>query len=182
MTSPDNRRLIMSAEDIDRTLHRMVSQIWEKSAGKNLALVGIRSRGATLAHRLKPLLEEMTGQDIPIGVLDIGMYRDDIGLSEKAPAIRSTDIPFDVEGKDIVLIDDVIFTGRTIRAALNALIDLGRPDRVKLLVLIDRGHRELPIQADFVGQEVKTYAKQKVTVCLQEEDGADAVYIVSNDE
>ncbi|RJP27230.1 MAG: bifunctional pyr operon transcriptional regulator/uracil phosphoribosyltransferase PyrR [Candidatus Omnitrophota bacterium] len=181
MTETVNRRLIMSAEDIERTLRRMASQICEKCAGKNLALVGVRSRGATLAQRLKPLIQDMTREEIPVGVLDTGLYRDDIGTTAVAPEIRSTDILFDVEGKDIVLIDDVIYTGRTIRAALNALIDLGRPDRVTLLVLIDRGHRELPIQPDFIGQEVKTYTRQKVAVCLKEEDGIDAVYIVENE-
>ena len=112
--------------------------------------------------------------------MDIGLYRDDIGLSPVAPEVRSTDIAFDVEGKNIVLVDDVLFTGRTIRAALNALIDLGRPSQVQLLVLIDRGHRELPIQADFTGKEITTYTKENVIVNLQEDDGEEGVYTVLN--
>lgn len=172
-----NRRLIMTSEDISRTLQRMAHQIWESSSGRNLVLVGIRRHGATLVRRLKPLLDQISGQDIPIGILDIGMYRDDIGISTITPDVRSTEIQFDVEDKDIVLVDDVLFTGRTVRAALNALIDLGRPSRVQLLVLIDRGHRELPIQATYIGKEINTYFNERVIVLLREEDNEDAVYI-----
>jgi pyrimidine operon attenuation protein/uracil phosphoribosyltransferase len=146
----------MTPEDIARSIQRMAHQIWEQNVGKKLALVGIRSRGATLARRIKPLIETMSGKEIPLGVLDISLYRDDIGLTPLAPQVRSTDILFDVEGLDIVLVDDVLYTGRTVRAALNALMDLGRPNRVELMVLIDReGLRELPIQADFAGKKLK---------------------------
>ncbi|MBI1388180.1 MAG: bifunctional pyr operon transcriptional regulator/uracil phosphoribosyltransferase PyrR [bacterium] len=172
-------RRILSADDIQRTLQRMAHQIWERSANSDLALVGVRSRGVTLAERLRPLIEGMACKNVPVGVLDIGLYRDDIGLGSPAPPVRSTEIDFDVSGKDIVLIDDVLFTGRTVRAALNALIDLGRPARVQLLVLIDRGHRELPIQADYVGETVKTYADESIVVHLREDDQADGVFIVN---
>lgn len=169
----------MTPEDISRSIQRMAHQIWENNASGNLALVGLRSRGVTLAKRLKPLIESMTGEEIPLGILDIALYRDDIGLTTATPQVRSTDILFDVEGKDIILVDDVLFTGRTTRAALNALIDLGRPDRVELLVLIDReGLRELPIQANYIGKALKTYSTETVLVHLQEDDGEDSVTIV----
>ncbi len=180
MTDREKRRLVMTSEDVSRTIQRMAHQIWERNAGADLAVVGIRSRGATLAHRLQPLIQQIAGKEILAGDLDIGLYRDDIGLSPVAPEVRSTDIAFDVEGKNIVLVDDVLFTGRTIRAALNALIDLGRPSQVQLLVLIDRGHRELPIQADFTGKEITTYTKENVIVNLQEDDGEEGVYTVLN--
>src|SRR5690606_26554989 len=122
------------------------------------------------------------GRDIPLGILDIALYRDDIGMTDIAPEVRSTDIPFDVHNKDIVLIDDLLYTGRTTRTALNALMDLGRPRQVQLLVLIDRGHRELPIQADFTGKELTTYANEQVTVRLREVDREDGVYIEIPDE
>jgi len=181
MSDKENQRLLLTAEDLERTIGRMAHQIWERNAGGNLALVGIRSRGGTLAQRIKPRLEAMSGQEILVGVLDIGLYRDDIGKNSFTPQVRSTDIPFDVENKDIVLVDDVLFTGRTVRSALNALMDLGRPNRVQLLILVDRGHRELPIQADFVGVEVKTYANEMVRVCMKEDDGEDGVYILRNE-
>ena len=180
MSDGQNRRMVMSDEDLNRTLHRISHQIWEQSKAENLALVGILNRGVTIARRIKGILDQLSPNSIPIGELDIGFYRDDIGLNNFAQPIRSTNIPFDVEGKDIVLVDDVIYTGRTVRAALNALMDLGRPSRVRLLSLIDRGHRELPIQPDYVGQQIKTFEKEMVRVCLREEDGTDGVYIDLN--
>lgn len=182
MTDIGNRRLVMTSEDLSRTIQRMAHQVWERNAGADLALVGIRKRGATIAHRLRPLIQEIAGKKIPTGVLDIGLYRDDIGLTPVAPEVRSTDIPFDVERKTIVLVDDVLFTGRTIRAALNALMDLGRPASVQLLVLIDRGHRELPIQADFTGKEITTYFKENVIVHFQEDDDEEGIYTVVEHE
>lgn len=170
-------RLLMQDEDINRTMQRMAHQVWERNAGGDLVLVGIHSRGVTLAQRIQHIIKKIIGQDVPMGELDIGLYRDDVGMNPVAPEVRSTEIPFDVEDKNIVLVDDVLFTGRTVRAALNALMDLGRPKRVQLLVLVDRGHRELPIQADFVGKEVKTYSSETVSVHLQEEDGKDEVII-----
>ncbi len=172
-----NLRQIMNADDIDRTLQRIAHQIWERSAKRHVALVGIRSRGATLATRLRPFVEGLAHEEIPLGLLDIGLYRDDIGRNSPAPPVRSTEISFDIEQKDVILIDDVLYTGRTVRSALNALMDLGRPSRVQLLVLVDRGGRELPIQADYVGKAVKTYENDHVVVKLKEEDGEDAVFV-----
>ena len=156
------RRLVLTPEDIERVLQRMAHQIYEYNARGDLALVGILKRGDTLARRLKPKIDQLYGRDIPLGILDIALYRDDIGMTDIAPEVRSTDIPFDVHNKDIVLIDDVLYTGRTIRSALNALMDWETGS--VLLVLIDRGHRELPIQADFTGKELTTYANEQVTV------------------
>jgi len=172
-------RMIMSAEDIEYTLRTLANQIWDQIGSDKLALVGIRRRGATLAKRLQPFIGERSGYQIPLGILDIGLYRDDIGMGEVAPEVRSTEINFDLEDKDIVLVDDVLYTGRTIRAALNALMDMGRPAHVKLLVLIDRGHRELPIQADFVGQTLKTQKTETVSVLLREDDREECVQISS---
>ncbi|MBD3266885.1 bifunctional pyr operon transcriptional regulator/uracil phosphoribosyltransferase PyrR [bacterium] len=180
MNEDKHRRLIMTEDDITRTLHRMAHQVWEKSKADNLVLVGILKHGVPLARRIKSIIDQVSGKDIPLGTLDIGLYRDDIGRSNIAQPLRSTEIPFDVEGKDVVLVDDVIYTGRTVRSALNALIDLGRPSRVQLLALIDRGHRELPIQADFIGQQIKTYEKETVQVFLREEDGMEGVFIDLN--
>lgn len=174
----DNRRLLLNSEDITRSFRRMAHQIWEEIGSDDLALVGIRKRGVTIAKRLLPILNNISGQDIPLGILDIGLYRDDIGFNQIAPEVRSTEIDFDIEGKDIVLIDDVLYTGRTIRAALNALMDLGRPKKVKLLVLVDRGHRELPIQADYVGKSISTYSAETVSVLLQEDDNEEGVYLI----
>jgi len=180
MNTLNDPRLIMTEEDIARTIQRMAHQIWERNAGGDLVLVGIRSRGVTLARRIQEAISRIAGREIPIGELDIGLYRDDINLAPAPPNVRSTEIPFDVEGKDVVLMDDVLFTGRTVRAALNALMDLGRPNQVQLLVLIDRGHRELPIQPDYVGKEIKTYHNEIVAVRMKEEDGKDEVVIGFN--
>jgi pyrimidine operon attenuation protein / uracil phosphoribosyltransferase len=179
MPETKRHRLIMNAEDISRTIQRMAYQLWERDAGEKLGLVGIRSRGATLAKRLKSILESTAGCEIPFGILDIALYRDDIGFNAVAPEVRSTEIPFDIEGMKIILVDDVLYTGRTVRAALNALMDLGRPDSVELLTLIDReGLRELPIQSDFAGKEVTTYARETVVVHLEEDDGKDDVITI----
>lgn len=178
MSEPHGRRQIMTRDDLSRTLHRMAHQMWETNAGSPLAMVGIHSRGVILAERLRGMLEEIAGEHVPLGELDIGLYRDDIGLTGAAPQLRSTEIPFDVDGRSIVLVDDVLFTGRTVRAALNALMDLGRPRRVQLAVLLDRGHRELPIQADFSGCSIKTLLDEEVRVALEDVDGEEGVYIV----
>lgn len=182
MNANNQEREILTAQDIHRVMQRMAHQIWEKDFSGDLALIGIRKRGATLAARLRPMIEAIAEHEIHFGVLDIGLYRDDIGRTAQIPELRSTDIPFDIEGKDIVLIDDVLFTGRTVRAALNALMDLGRPRRVQLLVLIDRGHRELPIQPDFVGEKIPAYMDEKIQLRLQEEDGRDGVFVVPSQE
>ena len=144
-------------------------------------LVGIRTRGAPLARRLADRIEEFEGSRVPVGVLDIGLYRDDLA-SHSRPMVRSSEMPVDIDGRNVVLVDDVIFTGRTIRAALDALTDLGRPRLVQLAVLLDRGHRELPIRADYVGKNVPTALKEKVKVRLEEMDGRDEVALVSGEE
>ena len=170
---------ILDAETIDRTLSRIAHEILEKNREPEiLALVGIRTRGVPLAHRLAAKLREIEHAEVPVGTLDINLYRDDLGLTHDRPVLGRTEIPFRIEGTCIVLVDDVLFTGRTIRAALDGLIDLGRPRAIRLAVLVDRGHRELPIRADYVGKNVPTSLNEAVEVHLREVDGEDAVLIV----
>ncbi len=167
---------IMDAQALALALDRLAMQVLEKhSDDEALMLVGIERRGADLARRLASLLERKYGRCVPLGTLDINLYRDDWTSLAGKPVIGQSDIPESVDEKNIVLIDDVLFSGRTVRAALNALLDYGRPHRVELLVLIDRGHRELPIQADFVGKEVETRRDEQIDVSLAERDGEDAV-------
>jgi len=170
---------IMDADDIRRAITRIGHEIVEKNHGAdNLALVGILTRGAPLADRLAKLLQEIEGVEVPVGRLDIGLYRDDYGTHPTGRiAPYPTAIPFDVTGKRIVLVDEVLFTGRTVRAALSALLDLGRPASIQLAVLLDRGHRELPIRPDFVGKNVPSSRQEYVRVCLREVDGDDRVLI-----
>lgn len=169
----------MDAAALSRALTRMAHEIIEANRGvTGLALVGIRTRGVPLARRLQQAIERIEGQQVPVGVLDITLYRDDLTTIAQQPVVRSTQIPFSVDGKNIVLVDDVLYTGRTVRAALDALIDLGRPARIQLAVLIDRGHRELPIRADFVGKNVPTARAEMVQVRLTETDGEDRVVLV----
>ncbi|HZI95420.1 MAG TPA: bifunctional pyr operon transcriptional regulator/uracil phosphoribosyltransferase PyrR [Patescibacteria group bacterium] len=171
---------VMDEATMDRTLTRMAHEILEKHKGiEKVALVGIRSRGVPLAQRLGAKVRAIEGREIPVGVLDINLYRDDLTAIADHPVLRKTEIPFKIEGMKIVLVDDVLFTGRTIRAALDALIDLGRPRLIQLAVLVDRGHRELPIRADYVGKNVPTSLGQEIRVSLKEFDGRDAVEIVS---
>lgn len=173
-----NGKEIMAAADIARTLDRLACQILEQiSDHDSIALVGIQRRGADLAARLCKLLSSRTKLSTPCGELDINLYRDDWTTTNATPNINATRIDFSVEGKTIILIDDVLFTGRTIRCALEAILDFGRPRAVKLLVLVDRGHRELPIQADFVGKTVTTEHDRQVNVFLLERDGLDQVVI-----
>ncbi len=168
---------IMDAEAIRRALTRIAHEIVEANKGVDgLALVGIQSRGIPLARRLADRIAAIEGRRVPVGELDITLYRDDLGTSAN-PRVRRTEIPFDVGGKTIVLVDDVLYTGRTVRAALDALMDLGRPQRIQLAVLIDRGHRELPIRADYVGKNVPTSRQESVQVYLAETDGEDRVVI-----
>jgi len=172
--------LLMDEATMDRALTRMAHEILEKHKGiENLALVGIRSRGVPLARRLAVKIRAIEGHDIPVGILDINLYRDDLTTIAEHPVLRKTEIPFKVGGMKVVLVDDVLFTGRTIRAALDALIDLGRPRLIQLAVLVDRGHRELPIRADYVGKNVPTSLDQLVRVSLTESDGRDAVEILA---
>jgi pyrimidine operon attenuation protein/uracil phosphoribosyltransferase len=170
---------LMSASEIDRTLVRLAHEILEKTKDLDLlAFIGIRRRGVPLAQRLAAKIESLENRKVPVGILDINLYRDDLSTVDIKPVVSSTDLPFSVEGKDIILMDDVLYTGRTIRAALDALFDHGRPARVQLLVLIDRGHRELPIEAKFVGRNVQTSDIEIIEVKFQEIDGTEKVLLV----
>ena len=169
---------LLEKDEMARVLERLASQILERHAAcQEVMLVGIERRGADLARRLAALLQTRLGHAVPLGTLDINLYRDDWTSSTATPNINATRIDFSVEDKTIILIDDVLFTGRTIRCALEAILDFGRPRCVKLLVLVDRGHRELPIQADFVGKTVATERGQQVNVFLHERDGLDQVVL-----
>ncbi len=171
--------VLMDDRSLHRTLSRLAHQIVESNRGaENLVFVGILTRGAQLAERLIEKIDSFEGRRLPLGMLDITFYRDDMLRSLKKPRVQATNIPFDIDGKVVMLVDDVLYTGRTIRAALDALMDFGRPARIQLAVLIDRGHRELPIKADFIGQEVKTTAGEEVRVKLKNLDGEDGVYLV----
>ena len=170
---------LMSASEIDRTLVRLAHEILEKTKNLDLlAFIGIRRRGVPLAQRLGAKIENLEDRKIPVGILDINLYRDDLSTVDIKPVVSATEIPFSVEGKDIILMDDVLYTGRTIRAALDALFDHGRPARVRLLVLIDRGHRELPIEAKFIGRTVQTTDIEIIEVKFQEIDGMEKVLLV----
>jgi pyrimidine operon attenuation protein / uracil phosphoribosyltransferase len=171
-------RRIMTAEEIRRATVRISHEIVEKQAGtQGLALVGIQRRGVPLARRIAAAIAEHEGVELPVGALDITFYRDDLSLVAQQPIVKGTDIPFDLNGRTVVLVDDVLFTGRTIRAAMDALIDFGRPQAIRLAVLVDRGHRELPIRADHVGKNVPTSREESVQVSLEETDGEDGVEI-----
>jgi pyrimidine operon attenuation protein/uracil phosphoribosyltransferase len=167
---------VLDADDVRRALTRIAHEILERDKGADaLVLVGIANRGDDLARRLATEIERIEGAPVPVGVLDITFYRDDIGLRAEAPEVHETRIDVDITGRTVVLVDDVLFTGRTIRAAMDALTDFGRPARIRLAVLVDRGHRELPIRADFVGKNVPTSRGDDVRVLVQELDGDDAV-------
>jgi pyrimidine operon attenuation protein/uracil phosphoribosyltransferase len=169
--------VVMDAERVSRTIARIAHEVAERTtAGAGLAVVGVRTRGAPLAQRIARKLAEITGEAAPTGALDITLYRDDLMRAPMAkPIVRRTEIPFSIDGRPILLVDDVLYTGRTIRAALDALVDLGRPTAIQLAVLVDRGHRELPIRADYVGKNLPTSASQSVQVRLVETDGRDEV-------
>jgi pyrimidine operon attenuation protein/uracil phosphoribosyltransferase len=176
-------RVVMDAEAVDRALTRMAHEILERNKGTGtLALVGIRSRGVFLAHRIQEKVHSIESTEVPAGIIDITLYRDDLSRSVQQPHVRGTTIAFPIDDKAVVLVDDVLFTGRTIRAALDALMDFGRPRSVQLAVLVDRGHRELPIRADFVGKNVPTALNEAVQVHLHESDGRDEVLIGSDGE
>ncbi|MFQ5898813.1 MAG: bifunctional pyr operon transcriptional regulator/uracil phosphoribosyltransferase PyrR [Candidatus Methylomirabilia bacterium] len=169
---------VLDKQGIERALTRIAHQILEKTRGtEELALVGIRTRGVSLAHRIAEKILTIEGAAPPVGALDITLYRDDLGLLAEQPVVKATEIPFSIKGKTVVLVDDVLFTGRTIRAALDALIDLGRPRMIQLAVLVDRGHRELPIRPDYVGKNFPTSHREEVAVLLQEHDSGDRVVI-----
>jgi pyrimidine operon attenuation protein/uracil phosphoribosyltransferase len=169
---------VMDEADVRRALTRISHEILERDRGiEGVVLVGIADRGDDLARRIAAEVERIEGAAVPVGVLDITFYRDDIGLTTEAPEVHETRIPFDVSGKTVVLVDDVLYTGRTIRAAMDALMDLGRPRKIQLAVLVDRGHRELPIRADYVGKNVPTSRADDVRVQIRELDGQDAVVV-----
>ena len=173
-------RAVMEAQEIMRALSRVAHEIIEKNRGvKDLALVGIRTGGVHLAKRLAVRLKEIEGQDLPVGELDITLYRDDLNSRKGHPTLRKTEIPFDITDLKIILVDDVLFTGRTIRAAMDGLIDLGRPSEIQLAVLVDRGHRQLPIKATYVGKNLPTALNEQVEVFLEEAGEPDRVVIIS---
>ena len=173
--------IVFNEKDISRALTRISHEILEKNKGaSNLAIVGIRTRGVTLAERVRKKINEIEGIEINFGVLDITLYRDDLASGKQNPVIEKTNISFPLVGKQVVLIDDVLFTGRTIRAAIDALIDFGRPASVQLGVLIDRGHRELPIRPDYVGKNIPTSKTNRVQVLMREDDGMDEVRVIDS--
>ena len=173
-----NIKLVHNQDDIEKSVRRIAHEILEKNReGKDLVLIGIRKRGVTLAKRLSLTIKEIGGIEVPIGALDINLYRDDLSEIAAQPIVRKTEVPYTVKGKRVILVDDVLYTGRTIRAALDAIIDLGRPCSIQLAVLLDRGHRELPIRADYVGKNIPTSRGELVEVRLMEDDGIDEVII-----
>ncbi len=173
------KSVIVDAQGFERTLTRLAHEIIERNRGtKDLALIGMQTRGVFLATRLAKLIEQIEGGKIPLGTLDVTLYRDDFRTRLKQPKVQVTDIPFDIYNINLVLIDDVLYTGRTVRAAMDALMDLNRPHRIQLAVLVDRGHREMPIRPDFVGKNVPTSINEEVRVRMQEIDGEDAVLLV----
>ncbi|MBV9082137.1 MAG: bifunctional pyr operon transcriptional regulator/uracil phosphoribosyltransferase PyrR [Acidobacteriaceae bacterium] len=179
MLTVREKKQLMSASEIDRTLVRLAHEILEKTSDLDrLAFVGIKRRGVPLAERLAAKIQSLEGLKIPVGILDINLYRDDLSTVSERPVVHARQIGFSVVGKDIVLMDDVLYTGRTIRSALDALFDHGRPARVQLLVLIDRGHRELPIEARYIGRMVQTSQNEIIEVKFQEVDGAEKVLLI----
>jgi pyrimidine operon attenuation protein/uracil phosphoribosyltransferase len=173
---------VMEPDDLRRAVTRIAHEILERNGGTdNLAIIGIQTRGSHLAHRIASVISEIEHTEVPVGVLDITLYRDDLQTVAEQPVVSESDIPFDVQGKTIILVDDVLYTGRTVRAALDEIIDFGRPKSVQLAVMIDRGHRELPIRADYVGKNVPTSGSEIVAVSLLEKDGVDEVLIQSTE-
>ena len=178
MTEKKSPKIVMDSNGIERCLTRIAYEILEKNKGMdNLVLVGIRTGGIYLAERLQKKISAIEGREIPLGILDITLYRDDIAKSKKKAPLGKTNIPFDLTEKKVILVDDVLFTGRTIRAAMDALIDFGRPKMIQLAVLIDRGHRELPIRADYVGKNLPSSLWEAVSVNFLEKNGRDEVVI-----
>jgi pyrimidine operon attenuation protein/uracil phosphoribosyltransferase len=176
-----SERTLLSAEDMQRALVRVAHEIVERNKGaKDLVLVGMQTRGVPLARRLATTIQGLEGINVPVGSLDISLYRDDLSSLSLKPTVHRTDIPVDVTDKQIILVDDVFYTGRSIRAAMDALIDLGRPQSIQLAVLVDRGHRELPIRADYVGKNIPTSKNEEIKVDIKEVDGEDKVIIVSS--
>jgi pyrimidine operon attenuation protein/uracil phosphoribosyltransferase len=174
-----DEKVVLDREDISRTLVRIAHEIVERTGGEPIAVVGIHRRGAVLAARIRDLVSELVGDEVPLGDIDISFYRDDVGLRSPSeqPVVHASHIEFPIDGLTVVLVDDVLFTGRTVRAAVEALFDYGRPRRVQLAVLTDRGHRELPIRPDYVGKNLPTARTERVNVRVEELDGLDEVAI-----
>ena len=176
-------KIIMTSDDIRRSLARIAHEIIERNrTAEDLIVVGMHTRGVPLARRLAADMENIDARKIPVGALDIYPYRDDLGSSSPQPTVQRTTVPVDINGKSVVLVDDVLFTGRSIRAAMDAIIDLGRPRSVQLAVLVDRGHRELPIRADYVGKNIPSSRDEEIQVRLVETDGMDGVFIIRNNQ
>lgn len=176
-------RVVVDADGIKRAVMRIAHEIVERNKGtRNLVLIGIRSRGVDIAARLARKIAEIEGAEVPCGIIDITLYRDDLSRSVQQPQVKSTHIPFPIDDRQVVIVDDVLYTGRTVRAALDALMDFGRPQCVQLAVLVDRGHRELPIRADYVGKNLPTAQHETVQVRLAECDGRDEVTLVVEKE
>ena len=176
----DSARVVLDRDDMRRTLVRIAHEIVEQAPDPGrLALLGIHTRGAVLAARLKAQLDALLDADVPLGALDIAFYRDDVATRAGHPVVHATDVPFSLEGRTVIVVDDVLFTGRTVRAAIEALFDYGRPDRVQLAVLADRGHRELPFRPDYVGKNLPTSRDEHVQVLVEELDGEDGVRIAA---
>jgi pyrimidine operon attenuation protein/uracil phosphoribosyltransferase len=182
VTAPKEKAQVLDEAGLDRALTRIAHEIVEQAGGADLALVGIKNRGETLAERIAEKIAGIESKRPAVGALDITLYRDDLGSRAEQPRVRSTEIPFPLKGITVVLVDDVLFTGRTIRAAMDALMDLGRPRVIRLAVLVDRGHRELPIRPDYVGKNLPTSRKESVAVMLREHDGQDRVVIQEPEE
>lgn len=179
----DIKAKLIDETGLQRIITRMAHEILERNKGtKNLILMGMRTRGEYLAKRIYNKIKEIEGIELPLGILDVTLYRDDFRTRLKQPEVSVSNITFDVTEKDIILIDDVLYTGRTVRSALDALMDLGRPRTIQLCVLVDRGHRELPIRADYVGKNIPTSIDEEVKVKMQEHDGEDAVYLIDTKE
>lgn len=177
------KAVIMDETSVERAIIRIAHQIIEKNHGTdNLCIIGIKTRGAPIAARLVRSIKAIENVSVPMGVLDITLYRDDLSQRQDEPILSQTDVPFPVNGKNVILVDDVIFTGRTARAAMDAVMSLGRADKIQLAVLIDRGHRELPIRADFVGKNIPTSKSELVSVSLTETDGSTSVDLFENEQ
>ncbi len=180
MSKLKEKAKVMQGREIEKALSRLAHEILEKITDvRRLVIIGIRTRGAYLAERIAGKVEEMAKVKVPLGIMDITLYRDDLSAIGPHPVVRSTEIPFDITGKNVVLVDDVLYTGRTVRAALDELTDFGRSQVIRLAVLVDRGHRELPIRADYVGKNIPTSREEMVEVRLKEVDGREEVAIVS---
>jgi pyrimidine operon attenuation protein / uracil phosphoribosyltransferase len=177
----DVKAKIIDEDGLGRIITRMAHEILEKNKGsQNLVLMGMKTRGEYLATRIFERIKEIEKIELPLGVLDVTLYRDDFRTRLKQPEVSVSNITFDINGKDVVIIDDVLYTGRTVRSALNALMDFGRPHSIQLCVLVDRGHRELPIRADYIGKNIPTSNQEEIKVRMKEIDGEDAIYLMEN--